>query len=115
MLPRVASSENSPPQVEGEAKSNAATGRGRATSGEHKYLMNFLNFAKRFDVERDQIECLRDDSRVTGFTASSSVLFYGRIIKMIRDDFSAEHLHNLDHRWMHRLAAAIYRRLLAQK
>lgn len=74
MLPRVARSENSPPQVEGEATSKAATGRGRATRRK-KYLMNFLNFAKRFDVERDQIECLRDDSRVTGFNAFSSVLF----------------------------------------
>lgn len=45
MLPRVASSENSPPQVEGEATSNAATGGGRATSGE-KNLMNFSTLPK---------------------------------------------------------------------
>lgn len=45
MLPRVARSENSPPQVEGEATSNAATGGGRATSGE-KNLMNFSTLPK---------------------------------------------------------------------
>lgn len=113
MLPRVARSENSPRR---KLKVKLHQTRRPDVGGRlEQHLMNFLNFAKRFDVERQQIECLRDDSRVTGFIAFSSVLFYGRIIKMIRDDFSAEHLHNLDHRWMHRRAAAIYKRLLAQK